>query len=311
MTSELTRRTALSLAAAAACGTALSPVARAATAPPLRAPEPEPMFRISLAQWSLHKALFAKELDHLDFPKAAKEAYGIDAVELVNAFFKDKAGDHAYLAEYRRRASDLGVKTLLIMCDGEGALGDADEAKRTTAVENHYKWADAAKLLGCHSIRVNAQSSGEKGEQERLAADGLARLTEYAARMDLNVIVENHGGWSSNGAWLAAVMRRVGHPRCGTLPDFGNFQNAEGGPYDRYQGTQDLMPFAKAVSAKSHEFDAAGNEVRSDYRRLMKIVLDAGYRGYVGVEYEGDKHSEGEGVKLTKGLLERVRTELV
>jgi len=123
--------------------------------------------------------------------------------------------------------------------------------------------------------------------------------------------VENHGGWSSNGAWLAAVMRRVGHPRCGTLPDFGNFQNAEGGPYDRYQGTQDLMPFAKAVSAKSHEFDAAGNEVRSDYRRLMKIVLDAGYRGYVGVEYEGDKHSEGEGVKLTKGLLERVRTELV
>lgn len=268
------------------------------------------MFRISLAQWSLHRALFAKELDHLDFPKAAKMDYGIDAVELVNVFFKDKAGDHAYLAEYRRRAADVGVKTLLIMCDGEGALGDADDSKRTRAVENHYKWADCAKLLGCHSIRVNAQSSGGRDEQERLAADGLARLTDYASTMDLNVIVENHGGWSSNGAWLAGVMKRVNHPRCGTLPDFGNFEHAEGGPYDRYQGTLDLMPFAKAVSAKSHKFDAEGNETRSDYRRLLKIVADAGYRGYIGVEYEGDAHTEAEGIRLTKALLETVSAEM-
>lgn len=309
MTIDLSRRNALTLAAAAACSTTFLPKARAmdAVTPP---PGPDPIFKISLAEWSLHRALFAKELDHLDFPKTAKETFGIDAVELVNAFFKDKAGDHAYLAEYRRRAADHGVRTLLIMCDGEGALGDADEAKRTTAVENHYKWADAAKLLGCHSIRVNAQSSGEKGEQARLAADGLSRLTDYASKMDLNVIVENHGGWSSNGQWLADVMKRVNNPRCGTLPDFGNFQNAEGGPYDRYDGTRDLMPFAKAVSAKSHQFDAEGNETKSDYRRLMKIVLDAGYHGYVGVEYEGDKHSETEGVKLTKALLERVRGEM-
>ncbi len=267
-------------------------------------------FEISLAQWSLHKAFFDKKADPMDFAKIAKEEFGINAVEYVNQFYKGKAEDQAFLADLKKRADDNGVKSLLIMCDGEGALGDADEAKRKKAVENHYKWVAAAKYLGCHSIRVNAQSGGSYDEQLARAADGLRRLTEFAATHDINVIVENHGGLSSNGAWLAAVMKKVDHPRCGTLPDFGNFRVSKDEMYDRYKGVEELMPFAKAVSAKSHDFDAAGNEIHTDYRKMMKIVASFGYKGYVGIEYEGSKISEADGIKATKKLLETVRSEM-
>jgi L-ribulose-5-phosphate 3-epimerase len=270
----------------------------------------KPLFDISLAQWSLHKTLFGKKLDPLDFPKTAREDYGILAVEYVNQFYKDKKKDDAYVAELKKRCGDLGVKSVLIMCDGEGALGDADEKKRTQAVENHYRWVEWAKALGCHSIRVNAQSSGSYDEQMSRAADGLRRLTEFAAKHEINVIVENHGGLSSNGAWLAATIKKADHPRCGTLPDFGNFRIGKGEEYDRYKGVEELMPFAKGVSAKSHDFDDKGNETHTDYRRMMKIVLAAGYKGYVGIEYEGSKLSEPEGIKATKKLLETVRAEL-
>jgi sugar phosphate isomerase/epimerase len=270
----------------------------------------QPLFRISLAEWSLHRTLFAGKLDNLDFAKTAKHDFGIEAVEYVNQFFKDKAQDRAYLAEMKKRTNDLGVKNVLIMIDNEGALGAADEAKRKQAIENHYKWVEAAKFLGCHSIRVNAQSQGSYQEQLDRAADGLRRLTEFGAKHEINVIVENHGGLSSNGAWLAAVIKKVNHPRCGTLPDFGNFNLGGGQQYDRYQGVQELMPFAKGVSAKSGDFDEQGNETRIDYRRMMKIVLDAGYRGYVGIEYSGNNLSEPDGVRATKKLLERVRSEL-
>lgn len=269
-----------------------------------------PLFQISLAEWSLHRALWAGQMDHLDFPAAARSDYGLDAVEYVNSFFKDKAQDRQYLGDLKRRADDHGVRSLLIMCDGEGALGDPDSAARMQAVENHHRWVDAAQFLGCHSIRVNAQSSGSPDEQRDLAADGLRRLTEFAATRDINVIVENHGGLSSNGAWLTSVMRAVNHPRCGTLPDFGNFRIGEEQWYDRYQGVAELMPFAKAVSAKSHDFDEQGDETETDYVRMMRIVLDAGYRGYVGIEYEGDRLSEPDGIRATLALLERTRDRL-
>jgi L-ribulose-5-phosphate 3-epimerase len=272
--------------------------------------EPKPLFQISLAQWSLHRAIFSKQLDNLDFAKAAKNDYGINAVEYVNQFFKDKAKDMQYLAEMKKRARDLGVKSRLIMIDGEGALGDADQGKRMQAVENHYKWVEAAKYLGCFCIRVNAQSSGSYDEQLERAADGLRKLSEFGATHKISVIVENHGGLSSNGAWLASVIKKVNHPSCGTLPDFGNFNLGNGQQYDRYQGVKELMPFAKAVSAKSHDFDEQGNETHTDYKRMMKIVLDAGYNSYVGIEYEGNVLSEPEGIRATKRLLERVQKEL-
>lgn len=270
----------------------------------------DPWFQISLAEWSLHRTLRAGKLDHLDFAKTTKEDFGIGAVEYVNQFFKDKAKDQDYLQQMKQRAADHGVQSLLIMCDGEGNLGDPDAAARTKAVENHFKWVEAAKFLGCHSIRVNAASSGEYDEQIKLAADGLRRLSEFAGQHDLNVIVENHGGLSSNGNWLASVMKQVDMDNCGTLPDFGNFRVAADNWYDRYQGVKELMPYAKAVSAKSHDFDDAGNEVNTDYRKMMKIVKAAGYTGFVGIEYEGDKLSEHDGIVATKKLLETVREEL-
>jgi L-ribulose-5-phosphate 3-epimerase len=273
-------------------------------------PAQSELFSISLAEWSLHRMLNAGELDNLSFPTVARDEYGIDAVEYVNTFFKDRATEAEYLRTLKRRCDDNGVRSLLIMCDGEGALGDADESKRKVTVENHYRWVEAAKLLGCHSIRVNAQSQGAPNEQRRLAADGLSRLTEFAAEFGINVIVENHGGLSSNGEWLASVIRAVAHPRCGTLPDFGNFQVGPDQWYDRYEGVRELMPFAKAVSAKSHDFDAAGNERHTDYFRMLRIVLDSGYRGYVGIEYEGSELPEPEGIRRTKTLIERVRAQL-
>jgi len=269
-------------------------------------------FRISLAEWSLHRAILEeKKLDHLDFAKTAKNDFGIDAVEYVNQMFMDKAKDRSYLAEMKKRCDDLGVRSLLIMCDGEGALGDADESKRKQAVENHYKWAEAAKFLGCHSIRVNAESSGSYDEQLARAADGLRRLSEFGSKLGLNVIVENHGGLSSNGAWLAGVMRKVNLPNCGTLPDFGNFRVSDTEEYDHYKGVDELMPFAKAVSAKSHDFDGQGNETHTDYFRMMDLVCDKhGYHGYVGIEYEGEKLPEMEGIRATQRLLERVRRQM-
>jgi sugar phosphate isomerase/epimerase len=214
----------------------------------------------------------------------------------------------------KQRAADEGVKSLLIMVDGEGNLGDPDAAARSKAIENHHKWVDAAKFLGCHSIRVNAASSGSYQEQQQLAADGLRRLSEYAKPMGLNVIVENNGGLSSNGAWLAGVIKGVGMENCGTLPDFGNFFIKRGPnpeEYDRYLGVEELMPYAKAVSAKTHDFDDAGNEIHTDYEKMMRIVVDQfGYSGYVGIEYEGDKLSEMEGIRKSKELLERVAAKL-
>jgi L-ribulose-5-phosphate 3-epimerase len=269
-----------------------------------------PLFQVSLAEWSLHRTLGQKKIDHLDFAVLARTEFGIGAVEYVNSFFKDKAEDVAYLAEMKKRCEDNNVQSLLIMCDGEGELGDPDEKKRQKAVENHYRWVSAAKELGCHSIRVNAASSGTWAEQSDRAADGLRRLSEFAARAGLNVIVENHGGLSSNGAWLAETIGKVKLDNCGTLPDFGNFNLGGGKSYDRYQGVTELMPFAKAVSAKSHDFDDQGNETHTDYTRMMKIVLDAGYRGWVGIEYEGGELDEYAGIHATKKLLERVREEL-
>ncbi len=264
-----------------------------------------PPFKISLAEWSLHRELQKKTLDNLDFAKVARTVFDIDAIEYVNQFFKDKASDAGYLAELNKRAKDQGVYQHLIMVDGEGNLGDADAAKRKQAVENHYRWVTAAKTLGCATIRVNAASQGTPEEQMALAADGLRRLCEFADTHAINVIVENHGGLSSHGDWLTGVMKRVNHPRCGTLPDFGNFYE-----YDRYKGVTEMMAYAKGVSAKTNDFDEKGDETTKDYRRLLRIVLDAGYHSWIGIEYEGDRLAERDGIAASLKLLKRLREEL-
>ena len=258
-------------------------------------------YKISLAEWSLNRTLRKGTITNMDFPRIAKETYGLDAVEYVNQFFRDKAEDTEYLTKLKNECEKYGVKSLIIMIDGEGNLADTSLTARTKAVENHYKWVKAAKFLGCHSIRVNAGGRGTMGQMQAAAIDALSRLSAYAADYGINVIVENHGGNSSYGKWLAEIMKSVNKPNCGTLPDLGNFYE-----YDRYKGVTDLMPYAKGVSAKTHDFDADGNETQIDYVKMMKIISDSGFKGYIDVEYEGNKLSEDEGIKATIALLRKV-----
>jgi sugar phosphate isomerase/epimerase len=250
-------------------------------------------------------------MTNLQFPVVAREM-GIMGVEYVNQFFKDKAKDEKYLAELKKICKNEGVESVLIMCDGEGMVGHPEKEERIKTAENHKKWIDAAAFLGCHSIRVNAGSKGTFEEQQKLAADGLHMLCEYGDTKKINVIVENHGGLSSNGDWLAGVMKLVNHKRVGTLPDFGNFiiDRQTGEEFDRYKGMELLMPFAKGVSAKSNDFDAEGNETKSDFFRIMKIVQASGFKGWVGIEYEGSVLPEKEGIIATKKLLEKVFASL-
>ena len=299
----------------------------------------QPFYDISLAQWSLNRSFFGKSrelgweefgnilksdpsqllqgiLNPIDFPLIAKRDYGLDAVEFVNTFYFDKAENKDYMSTLKAKCDDNGVKALLIMCDALGNLGSTSDMDRTKTVENHYKWVDAAKFLGCHSIRVNAAGEGTADEVADAAVQGLGMLSEYGEENNINVIVENHGGYSSNGKWLSGVISQVNNKYCGTLPDFGNFCIERDDDdecvekYDRYLGMEELIPFAKGVSAKSHEFDENGNEVNTDFMKMLKIVKESGFSGYVDIEYEGDKYPEPEGIMLTKALLEKVRKEL-
>ncbi len=289
---------------------------------------------ISLAQWSLHKSFFGNTLngdwenymrllkespDSLlqgklhpdDFPKIAA-GYGVNTIELVNTFYLSKAKNMAYWEGFKKKCDEAGVKTGLIMCDALGDLGNADSVERKKAVENHYDWVRIAKTVGAVTIRVNAAGNGTPEVVAKNATDGLKQLGEFAAKQGINVVVENHGGYSSDGLWLAGVMKAVNMPNVGTLPDFGNFC-IEKGPegckkeYDKYKGIAELMPFAKGVSAKTYAFDANGNEAQMDYKRIMQIVKDAGFKGNIGIEFEGDLISEDEGIKATKALIEKLK----
>ena len=286
----------------------------------------KPFFKLSLAQWSLHRAILEnKSLNPLDFAHKAREL-GFDAVEYVNQLYAQELALNGFdklVTGLKKRSADNGLANVLIMVDNEGELAALSKAERDIAIAGHSKWIDAAAELGCHSIRVNLFGTGAEhdfGIWKDTSTDGLGRLAEYAAKSNINVIVENHGGMSSDAAKLIDVIKAINMPNCGTLPDFGNFcvkrQGGErwGAPcieeYDKYKGVAELMPFAKGVSAKSYDFDAARNEVSIDYARMLKIVKDAGYTGYIGVEYEGSRLSEEDGIKATKDLLIKTVAQL-
>jgi len=269
--------------------------------------EEPPLFRISLAQWSLHRHFFDNKIEStLDFPVIARQQFKIEAVEYVNQFFPDNAENKKYLTELKNRSDSVGVKNLLIMCDNEGTLGAKSKIDRNQAVENHYKWIDTAKFLECHSVRVNAHGKGTPEEQKGQIIESLSKLAEYGEKRRINLIIENHLGLSSNPVWLSEVIKEANNPFIGTLPDFGNFPEG----IDIYESVEKLMPFAKGVSAKSYAFDEYGNERNIDYERMLRVVASSGYRGYVGIEYEGKNLGEYEGIRKTKALLERVRTKL-
>lgn len=286
------------------------------------APETEiqPFFTLSLAQWSLHRMIWEGQVDPYQFAEKAK-AWGFSGLEYVSQLYRKELEAASYSPEAMQRfvdrcneeAAKHGLQNVLIMVDGQGDLATSEEPARIAAVENHYKWVDAAAAMGCHSIRVNLAGSSDPAAWVPNSVDGLTRLATYAAGKTINVLVENHGGLSSNAALLAKVMEQVGMPNCGTLPDFGNFCIRRNDPkdwgsgcaeeYDRYQGVRELMPYAKAVSAKSHDFDASGNETHTDYVKMLQIVKDAGYTGFIGVEYEGSVLGEEAGILATRDLL--------
>lgn len=256
-------------------------------------------FDISLAAWSLHRMFYAARLKQIDMPELCRRQFELGGLELVNSFFPSP--QYAYCKDLMKRAADHGVRILLIMCDGEGDLSHADRAERRTAVRNHRKWVDVAAVLGCHSIRCNSGGDPRDADSIKRCAESFSALVEYARPDNLNVIVENHGGISRDPDAMLEVIRRVNDPRFGVLPDFGNFP-AE---VDRYEAVRKWMPYAKAVSAKCHDFDAQGNETRTDFPRIMKIVTDAGYHGFVGIEYEGENPDEVAGVLACRDLLRR------
>ena len=279
----------------------------------------KPEFKISLAQWSIHRMIREDGVDPYSFAEKAK-AWGFEGLEYVSGLYykeleKDNFSEAAmknFVDKSLAESKKHGLENLIIMIDGQGDLATPDEAERNAAVENHHKWVDAAAALGCHSIRVNLSGSSDPDEWTAASVDGLTKLSTYAKDKNINILVENHGGLSSNGAMLANVFKTVNMDNCGTLPDFGNFCITWGewpeclDWYDRYKGMEEIMPYAKAVSAKSHDFDENGNEIHSDYARMLKIVKDAGYSGYVGVEYEGSKLSEEDGIIATRDLLRKL-----
>src|SRR3954454_7256597 len=274
-------------------------------------------FEISLAEWSFHRQLESNQMTNLDFPAKAKNEFDISIVEYVNSFFKDKANDTAYLNELLQRCKDNEEKNHLIMIDNEGPLADLDDQKRQKAVDNHYKWIDAAKYLGCTMVRVNAFGEGSPEDVQKAAADGLNKLSEYAEKAGIQITVENHGGVTSNGEWLAGLMKLTNNKNVGTLPDLGNFCIRWEGSwinckemYDRYKGVTEILPYAKGISAKTIDFDADGNCVETDYARMLKIIKDSGFKGYLGIEYGGEKISEDEGVRKSKELLLRTAANM-
>lgn len=278
-------------------------------------------FELSLAQWSLHKAFFSKELSPLDFPVVARKSYDIGAVEYVNQFFLDKAKDKAFLTELKKRCDDHGVVSSLIMVDKEPELASPDQKERKAGVEGHKKWIDAAKFLGCTAIRVNLHGTGTLEQWISGSVESLRQLSAIGKPLGIKILVENHGGYSSSGKNMAEVMRLANDTNIGTMPDFGNFcvrrevpgdlwESACVEQYDIYQGVAEMMPYAGAFSAKSFNFDEKGNESGIDFLAMFKIMRASNYRGYVGVEYEGEKLSEDAGIRATKKLIERVRDQL-
>lgn len=276
---------------------------------------------LSLAEWSLHRTIREGKLDHLDFAAKAKKDFGISAVEYVNGLFgtssmtfKEAGKNSGYLKEMLKRSNDAGVSNHLIMVDEEGPLALPDDNVRRQAIEDHKKWFDAAKFLGCRTVRVNLHGEGDSTAKRSASIDSLSRLGEFASTLGLNVVVENHGSDSSNGAWVADVMKQVNRPNVGTLPDFGNFcithpwgetQSDCQNMYDRYKGVTELLPFAKGVSAKSYDFDSKGEQPKMDYRKLLDIVKSSGFKGYIGIEFEGNTQPEEEGIRKTKALVEK------
>jgi len=281
-----------------------------------------PFFKLSLAQWSLHKYVNDEKGSPFNFASQAK-SMGFDGLEYVSQLYTkeiETLGFDTVIDSLITLSKKHDISNVLIMVDHEGDIADPDEAKRNEAVEKHKKWIDAAQKMGCHSIRVNTFGTNNPEIWKTTVVDGLKKISEYAATKNISVLCENHGWLSSDADKLMVAINEVNMKNCGTLPDFGNWclKRKDGERWgecietypNKYEGIKKLMPVAQAVSAKSYDFDENGNETTIDYTRMMQIVKDAGYKSYIGVEYEGDRLDEKSGIIATRDLLIKVTKEL-
>ena len=270
--------------------------------------------KISLAQWSLNKSIKNGKLPILDFAKKAR-SFDIEGIEFVSGLdtrdtdILERMSMNSLAKELIKRSDDYGIDNVLFMIDNQGDLASSNKNERFQAIDNHKRWIDLSAEIGCKTMRVNLNGEKDLNKWTKNSVKSLTALNKY--NENINVVVENHGGLSSSGKYLSNVMSKVKLENCGTLPDFGNFC-MNGSPwgnctqmYDRYLGTEELMPYAHAVSAKSYDFDDEGNETSIDYKRMMEIVKRSGYQGYVGIEYEGNRLGEDDGIIATKKLLEK------
>lgn len=292
--------------------------------------------RISLSQWSFHRAILGSSMEdyatftkllhskpervlqgHLDSRDILNIAnsLGIKKVDLVNVLFFGHAMDKPWLNEFIAKAKSFNTSFQVLMCDQAGNLGASSQLARKQSINAHIVWLETAVYLGCKQLRVNAIGDGSYLSQLRQCADSLSKLGAIAESMGIELLVENHGYASNNGAWLAMLIEETNHDNVKVFADFDNF--FMGGwdlsperRYDRIQGLLDLAPFTAGVSAKSHDFGALGDETTIDFRKCIAIFEENGFDGLYSAEYEGDRISELEGaistVRLTSSILDSI-----
>ena len=293
---------------------------------------------IGLQMYSFAPLIMQGKFDLLGFPDLVKNTYGINGAEYWSIPFMGRENDRDFLNDLKRRSDDNGVDNLIILVDdidiktmqSGPSLASSNKNDRDTAIDYHKKWVDVAKNIGCHSIRINLRSE-EENDQKILenSSESISKLIEFSKQDIISIVIENHGGITGDADWLVSLMKNVDSKHLGTLPDFGtynfcikrgnlNFQslseNCED-QYDKYLGVKKLMPYAKGVSAKSHEFDKDGEELSTNYSRMIKIISESNYKGYITIEYEGAMKgmfggegtylSPHEGILATKKLINK------
>lgn len=295
------RRDILKMGLATGAAISLSRWSNAATFPRRQ----EPWLKMAVQQYSFNQQLRSGELKLVDFPETVVEGTGIKALEYFNGHIEDKVGDEKYFKQLRKRCDDLGAINTLMLCRSKPALDSPKQKIREKAIEGYRPWLTATKILGGQFIRVDTRHKGDAEEQKKYAIAGLRALCEVAKEYEIGILVENHGNHSGNGKWLADVMKQVNLENCGTLPDFQNFKD-----YDPYQGVAEMMPWAKVLCAKSKSFDNDGNEQNVEFRKMLRIAKDAGFRGYIGIEFEGHDIPPIKGINATKALIEKIMREM-
>lgn len=254
--------------------------------------------------------------DPMDFPRLARDAYGLEAIELEASLHYAHVRNDAYFARLRQQCDASGVRCVVISNMWEGNLASLQGQPEQTA-RNYHRWVDIAAIMGCRLLTVNVNA--RRGNRDLLAAraaEGLVALTSYSGPRGITVLVENHGWYSAYPPWLVGIMETVNSPFCKLSVDLGNFCTRwDSGQcveqqYDPYEGVALMMPHARHVSAKMLGFDERGNDVRTDYVRMLRIIRDAGYQGYIGIEYAGDQLSPDHGIRASLALLRRATSEL-